>query len=266
MSALKAFPALLRVGVSESIAYRADFILWMLTMTLPLVNLALWAAVAADGAVQGYTPARFADYFLTVLLVRHITGNWINWTMGMEIRMGNLSMRLLRPIHPMYGFAAEALSALPLRALFASPILLVILFWVGAESPLYERSWLLILLSFVGAWLLLFAVSVIMGVSAFWIESQQSVFMIWQTFFSVLSGYMVPVELLGGQASWLSTLSNAMPFYYSLGFPVRAVLGQIPTDEIARSLLIQWGYALLFLWLAIVLFRAGVRRFEAFGA
>ena len=257
---------MLRVGFSESIAYRADFVLWMLTMTLPLVNLALWSAVSVGGAVQGYTPARFADYFLTVLLVRHITGNWINWTMGMEIRMGNLSMRLLRPLHPLYGFAAEALSALPLRALFASPILLVIVFWVGAEAPLYERSWLLSFASLAGAWLLLFAVSVMMGVSAFWMESQQSVFMIWQTFFSVLSGYIVPIELFGAQAAWLVTLSKALPFYYSLGFPVRAMLGQIPASEVAWSLLIQWGYALVFLWAAIAMFKAGVRRFEAFGA
>jgi ABC-2 type transport system permease protein len=266
MTALRAFPALLRVGFSESIAYRADFILWMLTMTLPLVNLALWAAVSAGGAVQGYTPTRFADYFLTVLLVRHITGNWINWTMGMEIRMGNLSMRLLRPLHPLYSFAAEAISALPLRVLFASPILLVIIFWVGGEAPLYERSWLLAFASLLGAWVLLFAVSVMMGVSAFWIESQQSVFMIWQTLFSVLSGYIVPIELFGAKAMWLVTLSKALPFYYSLGFPVRVMLGQIPVSEVVWALLIQWCYALVFLWGSLAMFKVGVRRFEAFGA
>jgi ABC-2 type transport system permease protein len=266
MTAVRAFPALLRIGFIESIAYRADFILWMLTMTLPLVNLALWAAVSAGGAVQGYTPARFADYFLTVLFVRHLTGNWINWSMGMEIRMGNLSMRLLRPISPLYGYAAESLSAVPLRALFASPILLVILFWVGSESPLYERSWLLSIASLAGSWLLLFAVSVIMGVSAFWIESQQSIFLIWQSLFSILSGYIVPIELFGAQASWMVTASKALPFYYSLGFPVRALLGQIPVSEVAWSLFIQWSYALFFLWLSVRMFRAGVRRFEAFGA
>lgn len=266
MRALKAFPTLLRVGFSEAIAYRADFILWMLTMTLPLVNLALWAAVASEGTVQGYTPARFADYFLMVLLVRHMTGNWINWSMGMEIRMGSLSMRLLRPLHPLYGYAAESLSALPLRALFASPILLAILFWVDSSEPPFARSFWLSFASMAGAWVMLFAISVMMGVSAFWIESQQSIFLIWQTFFSLLSGYIVPVELFSVQAPWAVSLAKALPFYYTLGFPVRAALGQISTQEILYSLLVQWGYAVVFMLLALWMFRRGIRRFEAFGA
>ena len=41
----RAVPALMRIGFAEAVAYRAEFVIWMLSTTLPLVNLALWSAV-----------------------------------------------------------------------------------------------------------------------------------------------------------------------------------------------------------------------------
>ena len=35
-AALRAYPTLFRVGVSEAVAYRTEFLIWMLTTTLPL--------------------------------------------------------------------------------------------------------------------------------------------------------------------------------------------------------------------------------------
>src|SRR5213079_1094660 len=49
--ALRAFPTLFRVGLAEMIAYRAEFVIWILTTNMPLVMMALWTAVASEGAV-----------------------------------------------------------------------------------------------------------------------------------------------------------------------------------------------------------------------
>src|SRR5262249_48699956 len=42
--AVKAFPTLMRIGVAEVVAYRAEFLVWILTTNMPLVMLALWHA------------------------------------------------------------------------------------------------------------------------------------------------------------------------------------------------------------------------------
>src|SRR5262249_19533403 len=44
----RALPTLLRVGVAETVAYRAEFLVWILTTTLPLVMLGLWTSVADE--------------------------------------------------------------------------------------------------------------------------------------------------------------------------------------------------------------------------
>ena len=100
-AAARAYPALLRTGFVAAVAYRAEFLIWMFSTNMPLVMLALWAAVARSGPVAGYTKAGFGAYYLAVLLVRLLTGAWVVWEMTFEIKQGTLALRLLRPIHPL---------------------------------------------------------------------------------------------------------------------------------------------------------------------
>src|SRR5688572_31195908 len=107
MSALRGTTTMLRVGLAEQFAYRAEFVIWMLTSTMPLVMLALWTSVAAEGGgtFGQYTSSGFVAYYLSTMVVRNLTGNWVLWQMNDEIRRGALSMRLLRPVHPFWSYA-----------------------------------------------------------------------------------------------------------------------------------------------------------------
>src|SRR5207302_5144810 len=97
---LRALPTLLRVGVAETVAYRAEFLVWILTMTMPLVMLGLWRSVAAEAPFAHYQSRDFVAYYLANLIVRNLTSSWAAWQMSEEIRMGTMAMRVLRPIHP----------------------------------------------------------------------------------------------------------------------------------------------------------------------
>ena len=61
-----------------------------------------------DGAGRGRTGRRvrarvdFAAYFLAVFLVRQLTVVWVVWELDREIRLGELSPKLLRPFDPMW--------------------------------------------------------------------------------------------------------------------------------------------------------------------
>jgi len=65
--AARAYPTLLRVGLAEAVAYRAEMLVWMLTTTMPLVSLALWSAVAETAPVGRFSQQGFAAYFLATL-------------------------------------------------------------------------------------------------------------------------------------------------------------------------------------------------------
>ncbi|MFT3769456.1 MAG: ABC-2 family transporter protein [Minicystis sp.] len=261
--AARAYPTLLRVGLAEAVAYRAEMVVWMLTTTMPLVSLALWSAVASKGPVGRFGQQQFGAYFLCTLVVRQLTGSWLVWALNMEIRSGTLSQRLLRPIHPLVSYSAENLSAVPMRALISAPMAVIAMFVIEPGSlPHTPGRIALILASLVGAWTITFFTMALVGALAFFIESSTSIFEIWLVVFGLLSGYLVPLELLPG---WLQTISDALPFRYTVAFPVEATLGLLPPGAALRNLAVQWAYVAGCAGAALWVWRAGIRRFSAFG-
>src|SRR5262249_46741373 len=95
----RALPALFKVGFAEAVAYRAEFLVWMFSTTMPLIMLALWSTVAREAPVGRFGQKEFVAYFLVTFIVRQLTGSWAAWQMNFEIRNGTLARRLLRPIH-----------------------------------------------------------------------------------------------------------------------------------------------------------------------
>lgn len=261
--AVKAYPALLRVGFASALAYRAEFFIWILTTNLPLVNLALWTAVARDTPVGRFGQRDFAAYFLAVLVVRLLTGCWVVYELTMEVREGTLSMKLLRPLHPIVAYSAENLAAVPVRAMLALPIALISLVVVGVEYVSHDPLvWALVPLMILGAWIMVFLVMAIVGTFALWVESASSLYEVWLGFYTVFSGYLVPLELFPG---WFQSLAYWLPFRMMIGFPVEAMLGRLSWGQIGEGLGLQAAY-IVFLWGALhLLWRRGMKRHAAFG-
>jgi len=261
--AARAFPALLRVGVAEVVAYRAEFLVWILTTNMPLVMLALWHAVAADGPVGRFDQARFTAYYLGVLVVRLATSNWMAWQMSMEIRDGTLSAKLLRPIHPLYAYAADHISAVPMRLIVVSPIVAILFATSWGHLVRHDPRLLLILaVSIVGAWLLMYFSMVLLGSLAFYVDSAMGAFELWIGLHGLFSGYLIPLEVMPG---WFRGLADVLPFRFMLAFPVETLVGLLSPGHALRQLAAQWIYIAVLGVLAMRVWRAGVKRFAAFG-
>jgi ABC-2 type transport system permease protein len=261
--AWRAMPALLRIGVAEVVAYRAEFLIWILTTNMPLVMLALWHAVAAEGPVGRFGQKQFTAYFLGVLTTRLLTSNWAAWQMSMEVRDGTLAAKLLRPIHPLYGYAADHLSAVPMRVLVLSPIIVVLMVTSWDQLVGHDPRLLAVLaVALLGAWLLTFFIMVLLGALSFFIESSLGVFELYLGVYSIFSGYLIPMEVL---PHWVSASASVLPFRFMLGFPVEVLIGLLTPAQALRQLAIQWAYVAVFFAGGLAVWRAGVRRFAAFG-
>src|SRR2546425_9114891 len=95
-AAARALPALFKIGFAEAVASRAEFLVWMLSNTMPLIMLALWSAVARESPVGRFGQKEFTAYFLATFIVRQLTSSWAAWQMNYDIRQGTLALRLLR--------------------------------------------------------------------------------------------------------------------------------------------------------------------------
>ena len=260
---IKAYPALLRTGFVSAVAYRAEFLIWMFSTNMPLVMLAIWSAVAREGPIAGYSQKGFTAYYLATLLVRLLTGSWVVWELTMEIRQGTLALRLLRPLHPLIAYSAENLAAVPLRGLIAIPLVIVLLVFAGGTALTHDlRLWLIFLPAMLGAWLLTFLVMALIGTLSLYVESAVSLFEAWLGLSAVLSGYLVPIDLFPAA---LARVANVLPFRFLLSFPVEVVLGRLHPTQALVLLAAQWGYVSVALCAVILVWRAGMRRFGAYG-
>ncbi len=261
----RALPTLLAVAFSEAVAYRAEMLVWVLATTMPLVMLALFSAVAADAPIGRFGQPDLVAYFLATFIVRQLTGSWASWQINFEVREGTLATRLLRPIHPLVGYAVENVAAMPMRLAVSLPVAVIALAVVGGRAVSHApAAWLLWVPALVGGWLLTLLANFIVGSLALFMESSLKVGDIYLAAYFVASGYLIPIELFppGARAAF-----DWMPFHYQIGFPVELMTGAYDGAPLAAVALLarQWGMIATMAALTAWLWSRGIRRFAAYG-
>lgn len=256
--------AIFRLGLAEAVAYRTALFVWILTSCFPLIALALWAGMAAESPVGDYTQADFVGYFVAAFLVRQLTSSWVVWDLDRQIRTGDLSTLMLRPVHPLVHHLVANVAALPVRLLLALPLGLVVLFVVGTGTlDTNPATWAMIVPALIGGWLINFTSQVIIGCLAFWVTSASGLYDFWLGFFVVLSGYVVPISLM---PAGVVAVVDLLPFHASLGFIVELTLGKLAAGEAWWGLCVQWAWVLLLGLLARLCWQRGLRVYGAVGA
>lgn len=266
LRAVRAFPGLLRVSFADAVAYRAEFLVWMLSTTMPLIQMALMRAIALEAPVRGQTrtwgAGAFTAYYLAALFVRMLTGAWVVWEMSQEVRTGAFSMRLMRPVNPFVSWASDNLAAIPLRGAIAIPIVLTMLFLEPASASHDPWLWVLAAASIAGAWLINFLVNCAMASIVFYAESATSVFEVWLALWMIFSGYLFPLDLF---PAWVRGVLHWLPFELMMDLPVRCMTGMISVHDALGGMARQGVWIAGLFVLAAFSWRIGSRRFSAVG-
>jgi ABC-2 type transport system permease protein len=261
--AARAFPTLLKVGFAESIAYRGEFLIWVLSTNMPIIMLFLWSAVAREQPIGRFGEKEFGAYFLTTLMVRLVTGSWVVWEMNYEIRRGTLARRLLRPLHAFFSYAAENLAAVPFRVLLCLPIVTVATLWLGtAQLSRDALHWMVFPFAVAGGWAITFSTMCVIGSLSLYWESSLALMRFWFGLYFVFSGYTIPLQLF---PDWLRQVVEWLPFRFQLSLAVETALGLTASRTTLLLLGVQWLYVSLILGAALQLWRRGLRRYAAFG-
>jgi ABC-2 type transport system permease protein len=254
-----------RTAVMIQFQYRTANYFYMIGMIAePVIYLVVWSTIAAaqGGEVGGYTPGAFAAYYIVWTLVRNMNIVFTPYAWEWRIKRGELSAALLRPIHPLHFdiayFAGWKLVVivlwLPLAALLAlifrptlSPGLLeVVVFAVAIWGAYLIRTMFL--------WLL--------GMVTFWTTRVSALYELYFAAELLLSGRLVPMSLL---PAWARDLAWLLPFQWTFGFPIEALVGQLTPGQLLGGLGMQLLWIVTGLALVQLVWRAGVRRYGAVG-
>jgi ABC-2 type transport system permease protein len=260
---LKAMPTLLRVGVAETVAYRAEFLVWVLTTTQPLIMMSLMTFITRSRPFANYDASQFVAYYLATLIVRQLTGNWTAWQMMDEVRLGTLAMRLLRPIHPFFAYIAQQAAAIPFRAVIALPLAIILLVTSsGATLPHAGYQIALMPVSVALAWLVSFAVMFALGTLAFFMTQAMGVGNIYFGMFSLFSGYLLPLDLM---PRVIAVMADYLPFKSMMFIPLQLITRPQSLESCLHLLATQAAWFVGSWLFAFFAWNRGIKRFESVG-
>jgi ABC-2 type transport system permease protein len=245
------------------IQHRGFFFLLAFGWMLPLlVYLFIWSAAAGDGAIAGLTQESLAGYYLILILTNQLTYATTNWTVGDNIRYGQISRWLLQPMSPIYHALSQEIAGKVVFMLFSVPITALLALII---RPQFNLSWgqaLWFLPAIVLAWGLRFFWGYWLALLAFWVTRADSLLALQDSLIFLLGGHLAPFALL---PPGMQTLARLLPFRYMSAFPVEVLTGQLGVQESLTGLAIQLGWTIL----AIVLYRwvwtRGICHYEAVG-
>ncbi len=257
--------ASMRIAVVTQFQYRVANYFYMIGMIAePVIYLVVWSTVATQqgGEVGGFTPGEFAAYYIVWTLVRNMNIALTPWAWEERIKQGGLAAMLLRPVHPIHYDLA----------FLAGWKVVVIILWLPLAALLSLVFQPTLDIRFVdiatfgvaiwGAYLIRSLLLWMLGLVTFWTTRVGPVFDIFFTAELLLSGRLVPLSLM---PDWAQSAANVLPFKWTFGFPIEALIGRLPEEQLIGGLAMQLLWIVIGAVIVMIGWRFAVRRFSSVG-
>ena len=269
-SAMKKYWHVLNIGIQNNLTYRLNFLARAVFGLIPLVAiLYVWQKIysgnGAGSTVGTYSLAQMISYYLLTTVVDALTAvNEDDWQIAADIKDGNISQFLLKPIDYLWYRLCLFLSGrVTYLAVAATPLAIFILYL--HQYFVLPPNWTAFgafLISTALTALLQFFMSYTMAMLAFWVLEVSTFIFILFAFEYLASGHLFPLDILPHgleQALFLT------PFPYQLYFPVSIYMGKAAGMDLIRGLLIQGLWVIAAYGLARFAWRRGIKHYSAVG-
>jgi ABC-2 type transport system permease protein len=257
------YVTMLRVAILNSIQYRVANYFYMIGMIAePVIYLVVWSTIAREngGQVGGLAPGQLAAYYIVWTLVRQMNIVFTVYGWDERIRQGELSAMLLQPLFPIHRDLAALGGWKLVMIVLWLPIAAVLTLLFSPELSIRPIDVAVFAVAIWGAYLVRTMVYWIVGMASFWTTRAAPIFQLVFTAELLLSGRLVPLSLM---PDWAQRLADLLPFKWTFGYPIEALIGRLPEGELLG------GLAMQILWIVIgaigvrIVWRVAIRRYSA---
>lgn len=266
---MKKYLHVISIGLQSNLAYRVNYLTRTLFSFIPLfAMLSLWRTIYAHrsgGVSSGFTEAEMMFYYLLVAVVDVLTAvNEDDWQIAADIREGNISQFLLKPVDYLwYRLCLFFSGRIAFIMVAAVPLAVFILWFRQYILPPADLSTLPVLVvSLVLTALLQFFISYAMAMLAFWLLEISTFIFILFAFEYLASGHLFPLDIL---PPVVKEVLYFTPFPYQLYFPISIYLGKVAGVELWRGLATQALWVMAAYVFARWMWRRGIKKYSAFG-
>lgn len=258
----------IKIAIQNTLVYRVNFLFRIVFGFIPLVALiSLWRTIYSGqgGEVANYSLHQMISYYLVVTIVDALTAvNEDDWQIAADIRDGNISQFLLKPISYLaYRLCIFGAGRLIYTVVAFIPVTLLIVslrdyfLWPATWGTF---GWFLV--SLVMTALLQFLLSYSLALISFWLLEVSTIIFIVFAFEYIAGGHLFPIDILPPALAKVLLLT---PFPYQLFFPVSIYIGKVSGLALYQGLFIQAAWVLAAFLLARLMWFRGIRRYSAVG-
>ena len=267
---MKKYLHVFNIGIQNNLTYRFNFLARTLFGLIPLIAiLYMWRTIyegkGAQATIGTYTLAQMISYYLLVTVVDALTAvNEDDWQIAGDIKDGNISQFLLKPINYLaYRLCLFLSGRLTYLAVAAIPLTLFILYlrkYFVLPADWSTLGWFLVSV-FLTA-LLQFFISYALAMLAFWVLEVSTFIFIVFAFEYIASGHLFPLDIL---PQGLQQILNFTPFPYQLYFPISIYMGKTTGNALLHGLTIQALWVVGAYFIAHFAWQRGIRKYSAVG-
>jgi len=267
---MKKYWRVINIGVQNNLTYRFNFLARALFGLVPLVAvLSVWRAIYGEkgqgAAIGGYTLPQMISYYVMITIVDALTAvNDDDWQIAADIKDGNISQFLLKPIDYLWYRLCLFLSGRAAYLVVAAAPLGIFIFFLRQYfvAPANWAAFGLFLFSTALTAFLQFFTSYAMAMLAFWVMEVSTFIFILFAFEYIASGHLFPLDLL---PPGIARVLSLTPFPYQMYFPVSVYMGKIGGREAVQGLLVQMLWVVVFYGIARFAWARGIRKYAAAG-
>ena len=255
-----------RTALIIQFQYRVAMLIWFLGGVVePLMYLVVWRTVAQQqgGTVGGYAVNDFVVYYIAMMLVNHGTFTWIMHEYNYRIRTGQFSTMLLKPIHPIHSDIADNVGYKFLTLTVLAPTAALLAWFFNASWQLDLRTVAAFVPVLILAFLLRFFWEWALAMLAFWTTRVDAINQAYFVVVLFFSGRLAPLDLF---PQIVQRAADILPFRWMLAFPVELLLGRLTPGELLNGIGAQLLWLLVGYLFLHFIYRAGIRRYAAFGS
>ena len=268
MSKYSKYWHVIQIGIQNTLVYRFNFFFRAAFSLVPLLaTIYLWQTVyqGQKSNIGNYTLAGMISYYLLVTIVDTLTAvNEDDWQIAAEIKDGNISQFLIKPIDYLaYRLCLFFSGKIIFTSVSMVPVGLFLFFYRHyLVAPPSGTALGCCLVSLFLTGLLQFFMSYTLALLAFWLLEVSTIIFILFAFEYIAGGHLFPLNIL---PPGLERVLDLTPFPYQLFFPVSIYLGQSTGRALWQGMAIQAAWVLFFYLLAQGVWRRGIRTYTAVG-
>ncbi|MDF2544667.1 MAG: hypothetical protein K0S47_4385 [Herbinix sp.] len=261
---MKKYMICFKAGLQETMEYRVDFMLNSISIVFVVaMQIFMWKTMyTGKSQLFSYTYIQMLMYTVFASLVSRVT--MIDLGAAEIIKTGELSRYLIKPSNYFFQTVCNCTG----RQCTTFVIIMVLLamaisfFQFYTEIQITVLRCLLMILALFFGFFINVLLNFMISMAAFWFSEVGNLFSTVYIVQLLLSGGIFPLSIFGNV---FKTISDLLPFSYTIQFPVNIITNKLSGSEIGRGIMMQIIWIGLSALAAYYLWKRGLRRYMAVG-